>query len=143
MMARKGDLVASTLNTLMTVYYAHHNNNQRVYPTNVKNTKHEMPIHIAAMNKKCAPHIVQLLVKDCPGGLRSATIDGSLPIHLACQFSSDPNLLSHLLYFDKSMVNSMRGDGFTPLHLVAARGDVHDVKLGLIRLDENTQVRPV
>ena len=47
-----------------------HNDNKRVYPTDVKNSKHEMPIHIVAMNKKCAQHIVQLLVKDCPIGLR-------------------------------------------------------------------------
>ena len=69
------------------------------------------------MNKKCAQHIVQLLVKDCPIGLRSQTADGSLPIHLACQYSSDPTLLVNLLYYDKSVVNFERGDGFTPLHL--------------------------
>ena len=33
-----------------------------------------------------------------------------------------------------------RTDGFTPLHLVAARANVHDVHLGLIRLGEDTQV---
>ena len=33
-----------------------------------------------------------------------------------------------------------RADGFTPLHLVAARANVHDVHLGLIRLGEDTQV---
>ena len=54
--------------------------------------------------------------------------------------SSDPTLLASLLYYDKSVVNAERTDGFTPLHLVAARADVHDVRLGLIRLDEDTQV---
>ena len=93
------------------------------------------------MIKKCAQHIVQLLVKDCPIGLRSQTADGSLPIHLACQYSSDPTLLVNLLYYDKSVVNFERADGFTPLHLVAARADMQDVPLGLIRLDEDTQVK--
>ena len=72
---------------------------------------------------------------------RSQTSDGSLPIHLACQYSSDPTLLVNLLYYDKSVVNFERTDGFTPLHLVAARADMQDVPLGLIRLDEDTQVK--
>lgn len=143
MMARKGDLVAPTLSTLIGVTYRNHKGNDRVYPTDLKNSKHEMPIHIVAMNKKCAQHIIQMLVKDCPNGLRSPTSDGSLPIHLACQFSSDPTLLASLLYYDKSVVNAVRGDGFTPLHLVAARADVHDVRLGLIRLNEEIQVRMI
>ena len=58
------------MDTLMSVTYRDHNDNKRVYPTDVKNSKHEMPIHIVAMNRKCAQHIVQLLVKDCPIGLR-------------------------------------------------------------------------
>ena len=64
-----------------------------------------------------------------------------MPIHLACQYSSDPTLLVNLLYYDKSVVNFERTDGFTPLHLVAARADMQDVPLGLIRLDEDTQVK--
>jgi len=143
MMARKGDLVASTLATLLTVTYRDHNDNRRVYNTDIKNARHEMPIHIAAMNKKCAQHIIQLLVKDCPDSLKSPTEDGSLPIHLACQYSSDPTLLATLLYYDKSVINTERADTFSPLHLVAARADVHDVRLGLIRLDEETQVRMI
>jgi len=143
MIARKGDMVAPTLGALMSLSYRNHNGNKKVYPTDVKNSKHEMPIHIVSMNKKCAQHIIQLLVKDCPAGLKSPTLDGSLPIHLACQYSSDPTLLASLLYYDKSVVNMQRADGFTPLHLVAARANVHDVHLGLIRLGEDTQVRMI
>ena len=73
-------------------------------------------------------------------GLKSPTFDGSLPIHLACQYSSDPTLLASLLYYDKSVINALRADGFTPLHLVAARANVQDVRLGLIKLAEDTQV---
>ena len=54
----QGDVVAPTMDTLMSVSYRDHNDNKRVYPTDVKNSKHEMPIHIVAMNKKCAQHIV-------------------------------------------------------------------------------------
>ena len=61
MIARKGDLVAPTLGALMTLSYRDHNGNKKVYPTDVKNYKNEMPIHIVAMNKKCAQHIIQLL----------------------------------------------------------------------------------
>ena len=99
MIARKGDMVAPTLGALMSLSYRNHNGNKKVYPTDVKNSKHEMPIHIVSMNKKCAQHIIQLLVKDCPAGLKSPTLDGSLPIHLACQYSSDPTLLASLLYY--------------------------------------------
>ena len=107
-MARKGDMVAPTLSTLLSVNFRDHNDNKRVYPTDVKNSKHEMPIHIVSMNKKCAQHIIQILVKDCPFGLKSPTADGSLPIHLACQYSSDPTLLASLLYYDKTTVNFRR-----------------------------------
>jgi len=141
MMARKGDMVAPTLDMLLSLHYRDHNDNKRVYATDVMNAKLQMPIHIVAMNKKCAQHVVQLLAKDLPVCLRSPMADGSLPIHLACQFSSDPTLLATLLYYDKSVVNMEREDGFTPLHLVAARTDVHDVRHGIIRLDEETQVR--
>ena len=99
MIARKGDMVAPTLGALMSLSYRNHNGNKKVYPTDVKNSKHEMPIHIVSMNKKCAQHIIQLLVKDCPSGLKSPTLEGSLPIHLACQYSSDPTLLASLLYY--------------------------------------------
>lgn len=92
-------MVAPTLGALMSLSYRNHNGNKKVYPTDVKNSKHEMPIHIVSMNKKCAQHIIQLLVKDCPAGLKSPTLDGSLPIHLACQYSSDPTLLASLLYY--------------------------------------------
>ena len=102
-----------------------------------------MPLHIAAMNKQCAKHTIHLLVKDCPHALRSETVDGSLPIHLACQYSSDPSLIAALLYYDKFVVNQARHDTFTPLHLVAARGNVQDVKLGLIKLDQETQLRMI
>ena len=47
----QGDVVAPTMDTLMNVSYRDHNDNKRVYPTDVKNSKHEMPIHIVAMNK--------------------------------------------------------------------------------------------
>ena len=83
---------------------------------------------------------IQFQAKDMPTCLKAATDDGSLPIHLACQFSYDPTLLATLLYYDKSVINAERADGFTPLHLVAARGEVHDVRMGLLRLDEDTQV---
>ena len=63
MIARKGDAVAPTLGALMSLSYRDHNENKKVYPTDMKNSKHEMPIHIVSMNKKCAQHIIQLLVK--------------------------------------------------------------------------------
>merc|ERR1712223_2280919 len=68
MMARKGDMVAPTLSTLLSVHFRDHNDNKRIYTVDVKN---EMPIHIVVMNKKCAQHVVQLLVKDMPTCLKS------------------------------------------------------------------------
>jgi hypothetical protein len=138
MMARRGDMVAPTLHTLLSLHYRGHNDNKRVYASDVKNGKQQMPIHIAAMNKKCPQHVVQLLARDMPASLGSPMVDGSLPIHLACQYSSDPAYLATLLYYNKSMVNVERADGFTPLHLVASRTDDQDVRLGFIRLDEET-----
>ena len=47
--------------------------------------------------------------------------DGSLPLHYACLHSKDHALLATLLYYEKSVVNARRGDGLTPLHIVASR----------------------
>lgn len=143
MMARKGDMVTPTLSTLMSLHFRDHNDNRRVYTSDVQNGNQQMPIHIVSMNKKCAQNIIQILAKDMPTCMKVGTDDGSLPIHLACQYSYDPTLLATLLYYDKSVINAERGDGFTPLHLVAARGEVHDVRMGLLRLDEDTQIRMI
>jgi len=143
MMARKGDMVTPTLSTLMSLHFRDHNDNRRVYTSDVQNGNQQMPIHIVSMNKRCAQNIIQILAKDMPTCMKVGTDDGSLPIHLACQYSYDPTLLATLLYYDKSVINAERGDGFTPLHLVAARGEVHDVRMGLLRLDEDTQIRMI
>ena len=143
MMARKGDMVTPTLSTLMSLHFRDHNDNRRVYTSDVQNANLQMPMHIVSMNKKCAQNIIQILAKDMPTCMKAGTDDGSLPIHLACQYSYDPTLLATLLYYDKSVINAERGDGFTPLHLVAARGEVHDVRMGLLRLDEDTQIRMI
>ena len=133
-----------------------------MYPTDVKNGLGQMPIHIAAMNKKCAQMVIQLLAHDEPTTLTTVcllflavliqsdtykyiylfqvTSDGSLPLHVACQFSSDPTTLATLLYYNRSVVNCERNDGFTPLHLIASRAEISDVRLGLIRLNEDIQV---
>jgi len=143
MMARKGDMVTPTLSTLMSLHFRDHNDNRRVYTSDVQNANQQIPMHIVSMNKKCAQNIIQILAKDMPTCMKAGTDDGSLPIHLACQYSYDPTLLATLLYYDKSVINAERGDGFTPLHLVAARGEVHDVRMGLLRLDEDTQIRMI
>ena len=141
-----------------------HNGNKRVYPTGVKNGLGQMPIHIAAMNKKCAQMVIQLLAHDEPTTLTTVSLlfldifilisfkytflfqvtsDGSLPLHVACQFSSDPTTLATLLYYNRSVVNYERNDGFTALHLIASRAEISDVRLGLIRLNEDIQVPSV
>ena len=61
-MARKGDMVAPTLSTLMSLHFRDHNDNRRVYTSDVKNANEQMPIHIVSMNKKCAQNIIQILV---------------------------------------------------------------------------------
>lgn len=142
MIARKGDVVAPTLQMLMSLHYRE-GSQKRIYPSEVRNNKNYLPIHIAAMSKRCPQHVVQLLARDMPTCLTSRTSDGSMPIHLACQHSSDPTLIATLLYYNRGVVSEERGDGFTPLHLVAARTDAHDAKLGYILLDEETQVRMI
>jgi hypothetical protein len=88
--------------------------------------------------------ILRILRTDFEQSFYGRTADGSLPLHLACQYSMDPSLLATILYYSKaSTVNERRNDGFTPLHLVAARNEARDVKLGLIPLDEMTQVRMI
>jgi ankyrin repeat protein len=142
-MARKGDSVAPTLETLLGLRFRH-GNGGKVYTSNVSNGKEFLPLHIAAMSTKCPHNTIRILRNNFEQSFLARTSDGSLPLHLACQYSMDPNLLAALLYFGKaSVVNERRTDGFTPLHLVAARNEARDVKLGLIPLDEVTQVRMI
>ena len=47
-----------------------HYDKKRVYPTDVTNAYDQMPIHIAARNRKCSPHVIQLLAKDLPASLQ-------------------------------------------------------------------------
>ncbi len=102
LMARKGDVTVPTLHTLLSLRYRDPTKvQQRVFLSNVKNGKKEMPIHIAAMSKKCPHNVVQLLAVDMHECLSTPTVDGSLPIHLACQYSSDPALLAALLYYNR------------------------------------------
>ena len=101
MMARKGDMVTPTLSTLMSLHFRDHNDNRRVYTSDVQNANQQIPMHIVSMNKKCAQNIIQILAKDMPTCMKAGTDDGSLPIHLACQYSYDPTLLATLLYYDK------------------------------------------
>ena len=54
------------------------------------------------------------------------------------QTSSTPNQVT----FDRDAgcVNASRADGFTPLHLLAARTEAEDKRVGLIPLDQESQV---
>ena len=49
-------------------------------------------------------------------------------------------MVAALLYHNRYAVNERRRDTFTPLLLVASRSDAMDKKIGLIPLDEDTQV---
>ena len=75
--------------------------------------------------------------------MTSQTADGSLPIHLACQYSTDPTMVATLLYYNRCVINARRNDGLTALHMVASRNEARDKKLGLIPLSEDTQIRMI
>lgn len=117
-MARKGDSVASCLEALFSLTFRHEGGG-KVYSSNVVNSKHFLPIHIAAMSPKAPEKTLRILKQDYEHGMDCRTSDGSLPLHLACQYATDPNLLITIIGWDKSStVNERRNDGFTPLHLV-------------------------
>ena len=86
--------------------------------------------------------VIQLLQRNNPTCLTARTYNGSAPIHLACQYSTDPQMIATLLYYNREVVNATRADGLTPLHLVAARDETEDRQKsdGLIPLSEETQV---
>ena len=106
-MARKGDSVAPTLEALLSLKFRRGIAN-KVYTGNVTNAKNFLPLHIAAMSSICPKNILRILKSDFERGFRSRTCDGSLPLHIACQYSSDPNLLATLLYYDSSAVINER-----------------------------------
>ena len=127
------------LQTLLGLRFSH-DSSRKVYRTDLRNIKAYLPIHHAAVNRKCPQNIIQMLARSYPGCLTARTDDGSFPIHMACQYSNDPTMIATLLYYNSEVVNATRGDGFTPLHLIAARTDALDKRVGLIPLEEQIQV---
>jgi hypothetical protein len=109
-MARKGDSVAPTMDALLSLKFNHSGHGNKVYTSNVaNNSKRFLPLHIAAMSSRCPQNILRILKSDFEQGLYSKTWDGSLPLHIACQYSSDPSLIATLLYYDKcSGINERR-----------------------------------
>jgi bifunctional pyridoxal-dependent enzyme with beta-cystathionase and maltose regulon repressor activities len=81
MMARKGDSVAPTMETLLSLRFRQGTGN-KVYTGNVKNGKDFLPIHIAAMSTKCPQNILRILRNDFEQSFYGRTSDGSLPLHL-------------------------------------------------------------
>ncbi len=84
-MARKGDSVAATMETLMSLRFRQGNGN-KVYSGNVTNGKDFLPIHIAAMSTRCPQNILRILRNDYEQSLYGRTSDGSLPLHLVSLF---------------------------------------------------------
>jgi hypothetical protein len=80
-MARKGDSVAPTMETLMSLRFRHGTGN-KVYSGNVRNGKDFLPIHIAAMSSKCPRNIIRILRNEYEHSVYGKTLDGSLPLHL-------------------------------------------------------------
>jgi len=143
-MARQGDVSKETLLSLLNLRLTH-DVKRKVYSTDMHNNKLYLPIHHAAMSRRCrtVQNVIHILHCSMPACLTAQTDDGSAPIHLACQFTNDPAMIATLLHYKQDVVNTTRGDGFTPLHLVAARNDAMDRQIGLIPLDEETQVRMI
>merc|ERR1719225_274113 len=143
MLARKGDASVDTLRALIALRYSQDGNDQTErgpYFSGVRNLKCFMPIHHAVMSRSCPRNVIETLYRDMPACLTSETENGSLPIHLACQYSSDRTMINLLLHYNRDVINAKRNDGFTPLHLVASRNDgPADTSIGLIPLDEETQ----
>ena len=80
-MARKGDSVAATMETLMSLRFRQ-GNGSKVYSGNVTNGKDFLPIHIAAMSTRCPQNTLRILRNDFEQSLYGRTSDGSLPLHL-------------------------------------------------------------
>merc|ERR1712223_34825 len=143
MLARKGDASIDTLRALIALRYSQDGNDQTErgpYFSGVRNLKCFMPIHHAVMTRACPRNAIETLYRDMPACLTAETENGSLPIHLACQYSSDRSMIALLLNYNRDVINAKRNDGFTPLHLVASRNDgPADTSIGLIPLDEETQ----
>merc|ERR1712223_1214425 len=142
MLARKGDASIDTLRALIALRYSDDRNEKERGPyfTGVMNLKRFMPIHHAVMSRACPRNAIETLYRDMPACLTAETENGSLPIHLACQYSSDRSMIALLLNYNRDVINAKRNDGFTPLHLVASRNDgPADLSIGLIPLEEETQ----
>ena len=139
-MARKGDVVAPTLKALLDMTF---NDGSLVYQTNIKNQKGQLPIHIAALSHECPQNTIQLLFNSNPQCMKAKEVTGSTPLHMACQFSTDPTMIATLLYYDRQVVNDRRKDGLTPLHMVASRSHISDPAGGIIPLSEEAQYRMI
>ena len=64
-----------------------------------------MPIHHAVMSRSCPRNAIETLYRDMPACLTAETENGSLPIHLACQYSSDRSMIALLLNYNRYNLN--------------------------------------
>ena len=119
LLGRGGDSAASALKILLSLKTK--GSGKKVISTSVANSKEQLPVHMAVMKERCQIETLQLLHTDYPGCCLAQTREKDLPLHYACQFGQDPSTLAMLLHFEPSCVNAKRRDGFTALHLVAAR----------------------
>ena len=71
------------------------------YFSGVRNLKCFMPIHHAVMSRACPRNAIETLYRDMPACLTAETENGSLPIHLACQYSSDRSMIALLLNYNR------------------------------------------
>jgi ankyrin repeat protein len=136
--ARLGEDSADALPSMLKLRQV---SGQRIFSSSIRNNHGQLPIHIAAMSPRHPLMLLHTMARDNPESLTSVSKNGSVPLHLACQYSKDPSLIAALLCYGKSTVNLTRNDGFSPLHLVAARDDCQNDSLGLVPLDEDAQIR--
>lgn len=140
LMARTGDEVSHCLESLFSLRYE---DNRKVFPSTVRNKKNDLPLHVAAMSFSCPHNMLMLFYHDNPEGFVSVNREGNFPLHLACQMTKDPTLIANLLRYNSSMINYRRGDGMTPLHLVASRNDIEERDNKVIALDDENQVKMI
>ena len=152
-LARKGDNVASVLESLLDLRYNEDgtsgrsvstSEDGRVYNTdNLINSKSETPLHMAAIKSVCHSATINILHRNFPSHASRAAEDG-LPLHYACQLSHDPQTVTALIGCNPRLVNSARrSDGLTPLHLVASRSNLSIAVAKIEALDESAQIAMV
>lgn len=85
-------------------------------------TLHRRALHLAALNTKASPGIIQMLLKHAPKMAMKRDSFGRLALHYACSSGADTEAVDALLNAYPESASAGDAHGWLPIHMACRRG---------------------